>query len=89
MSQKNYCGDQWILKYCNRVLNTDTGRNLCVPGKTSEEQQVFVIFFTVVADAINVRHDTLRACFVHAGKLAGSKRSVFGHHLSMLDGCSA
>ena len=36
-------------------------------GKTSEEQQVFVVFVSVLANVINVRRDTLRACFVHAG----------------------
>ena len=34
------------------MLNTDTGRNLCVAGKTSEEQQVFVVFVSVLANVI-------------------------------------
>ena len=31
------------------------------------DQQVFVVFVSVLANVINVRRDTLRACFVHAG----------------------
>ena len=36
-------------------------------GKTSEEQQIFVVFVLVLADATNVHGDTPRASIGHAG----------------------
>jgi len=67
LHEKPFAGINGSGKHCNWGLNTDTGRNLYVPGKTSEEQQVFVAFVSVLAYAINVHGDTLRASIGHAG----------------------
>ena len=67
LHEKPFAGINGSGKRCNWGLNTDTGRNLYVPGKTSEEQQIFVAFVAVLAYAINVHGDALRASIGHAG----------------------
>ena len=67
LHEKPFAGINGSGKHCNWGLNTDTGRNLYVPGKTSKEQQIFVAFVAVLAHAINVHGDTLRASIGHAG----------------------
>merc|ERR1712136_536801 len=42
LHEKPFAGINGSGKHCNWGLNTDTGRNLYVPGKTSAEQQIFV-----------------------------------------------
>ena len=67
LHEKPFAGINGSGKHCNWGLNTDTGRNLYVPGKTSAEQQIFVAFVSVLAYAIKVHGDTLRASIGHAG----------------------
>jgi len=47
-------------KHCNWGLNTDTGRNLFVPGKTPESQASFTAFVAAVVRALHLHGDLIR-----------------------------
>merc|ERR1719454_2388696 len=65
--EKPFKGINGSGKHCNWGLNTDTGKNLYVPGKTAEDQQVFMTFVTCLAYAAKNYGDALRASIGHAG----------------------
>jgi glutamine synthetase len=67
LHEKPFAGINGSGKHCNWGLNTDTGKNLYVPGKTAQDQQVFVTFVTALAHACKNYGDTLRASIGHAG----------------------
>jgi len=54
-------------KHNNWGLNTDTGANLFVPGKTVEDQRRFVTFVAALARTINLHGDLLRVGVASAG----------------------
>jgi len=67
LHEKPFAGINGSGKHCNWGLNTDTGKNLYVPGKTAEDQQLFVTFVTCLAYAAKNYGDALRASIGHAG----------------------
>jgi len=67
LHEKPFAGINGSGKHCNWGLNTDTGKNLYVPGKTAQDQQVFVTCVTALAYAAKNYGDCLRASIGHAG----------------------
>jgi glutamine synthetase len=67
LHEKPFAGINGSGKHCNWGLNTDTGKNLYVPGKTAEDQKVFMTFVTCLAYAAKNYGDALRASIGHAG----------------------
>jgi len=67
LHEKPFAGINGSGKHCNWGLNTDTGRNLFVPGKTDLDQQLFIAFTTALAFAVKQHADLLRVGIAHAG----------------------
>merc|ERR1712136_4424 len=67
LHEKPFAGINGSGKHCNWGLNTDTGKNLNVPGKTKQDQQTFVAFVAALTYAIKNHGDALRASIGHAG----------------------
>jgi len=67
LHEKPFAGINGSGKHCNWGLNTDTGKNLYVPGKTKQDQQTFVAFVAALTYAIKNHGDALRASIGHAG----------------------
>ena len=67
LHEKPFAGINGSGKHCNWGLNTDTGKNLYVPGKTQADQKTFVAFVAALTYAIKNHGDALRASIGHAG----------------------
>jgi len=65
--EKPFAGINGSGKHANWGLNTDTGKNLFAPGKTSETQADFTTFTTALAHAITQHGDILRCGIATAG----------------------
>jgi len=65
--EKPFAGINGSGKHSNWGLNTDTGKNLYAPGKTSETQADFTAFVTGLAHAITQHADVLRCSIATAG----------------------
>jgi glutamine synthetase len=67
MHEKPFAGLNGSGKHNNWGLNTDTGANLFVPGKTKHEQERFMVFIATLARALDVHGDVIRTGIVSAG----------------------
>ena len=67
LHEKPYAGINGSGKHNNWGLNTDTGDNLFVPGKTEEKQARFIALVACLARTIHVHGDTLRTSVGTAG----------------------
>jgi len=65
--EKPFAGINGSGKHANWGLNTDSGKNLYAPGKTSETQADFTTFTTALAHAITQHGDILRCGIATAG----------------------
>jgi len=65
--EKPFAGINGSGKHCNWGLNTDSGKNLFVPGKTVHDQQVFTAMTACLAYAVKTHGDVLRCGVAHAG----------------------
>jgi len=65
--EKPFAGINGSGKHSNWGLNTDTGKNLYAPGKTSETQADFTAFVTALTHAITQHADVLRCSIATAG----------------------
>ena len=67
LHEKPFAGINGSGKHNNWGLNTDTGDNLFVPGKTEHKQARFIALVACLARTIHVHGDTLRASVGTAG----------------------
>ena len=65
--EKPFKGINGSGKHLNWGLNTDTGHNLFVLGKTAADRKRFVTFTTAVLRAVRIHGDLLRCCIATAG----------------------
>ena len=63
--EKPFAGINGSGKHCNWGLNTDSGKNLYTPGKTSETQADFSTFLAALLHAVNQHGDALRCHHTH------------------------
>merc|ERR1711907_504066 len=65
--EKPFAGINGSGKHNNWGLNTDSGKNLYNPGKTSESQADFAAFVAALTYAVNVHADAIRCSIATAG----------------------
>jgi glutamine synthetase len=65
--EKPYKGINGSGKHNNWSMSTDSGKNLCKPGKTAETQAEFFAFTAGIAAGIAAHGDILRVAVAHAG----------------------
>ena len=67
MHEKPFAGINGSGKHSNWGLNTDSGRNLFVPGKTDLDQQIFIACTAALARTLHVHGDVVRVGVATAG----------------------
>ena len=65
--EKPFAGLNGSGKHNNWGLNTDTGKNLYVPGKTDEDQAQFMCFVAALTRALDLHADVVRTSVSGAG----------------------
>ena len=67
MHEKPFANINGSGKHNNWGLNTNTGENLFLPGKTKEQQERFIVFVTALARALDVHGDVIRTGIANSG----------------------